>query len=104
MELGASFPGKEIGTDPDAIRDYAQAVEDLGFAHLLDYDHVMGADTTNRPDWDYAAFPYTINDQFHEPLTLFAFLAGCTRRLILEASVIVLPQRQTAMVAKQAAE
>jgi len=104
MELGASFPSREIGNDPGAIRAYAQGAEALGYSHIAIYDHVLGADTVTRPNWDHANFPYTIADAFHEPFTLFSFLAGCTARVILEAAVIVLPQRQTALVAKQAAE
>ncbi len=104
MELGASFPSREIGNDPAAIRDYAQGVEALGYSYITQIDHVIGADTSTRPDWDHATYPYTIKDAIHEPFTLFGFLAGCTTRVILAAGIIVLPQRQTVLVAKQAAE
>ena len=101
MEIGAVFPQTEIGNDPIAIRDYAQAVEALGYRHLLIYDHVLGASTANRPDWRGA---YTSEHAFHEPFVLFGYLAGLTRRIGLVTGVLVLPQRQTALVAKQAAE
>lgn len=94
------FPQTESGTNPVAIRDFAQAVEDLGFTHLLGYDHVIGANTASRPDWK---MPYTYQSVFHEPLILFAYLAGVTKRLGLSTGVIILPQRQTVLVAKQAA-
>jgi len=100
MQVGVTFPQSEIGADPIAIRDYAQAAEDLGYEHLLAYDHVLGADRTNREGWR----GYTHETMFHEPLTLFCYLAAITQRLELVTGVIVLPQRQTALVAKQAAE
>src|SRR5215207_6380042 len=100
MQVGVTFPQTEIGTDPIAIRDYAQAAEDLGYEHLLAYDHVLGADPTNREGWR----GYTYETMFHEPLTLFGYLAAVTQRLELVTGVLVLPQRQTALVAKQAAE
>lgn len=100
MQIGVVFPQTEIGSDPIAIRDYAQAAEDMGYRHILAYDHVLGADTTNRPDW---RGPYTSATPFHEPFVLFAYLAGLTRRLEFVTGVIILPQRQTALVAKQAA-
>jgi probable F420-dependent oxidoreductase len=100
MRLGVVFPQTEIGSDPAVIRDFAQAVEGLGFHHLLVYDHVLGADVTSRPGW----LAYTIEDAFHEPFVLFGFLAAVTTRLELTTGVIILPQRQTALVAKQAAE
>lgn len=101
MQYGAIFPQLEIGTDPIAIRDYAQAVEGLGYSHLLIYDHVLGAGRATRPDW---AGPYDEHSLFHEPLVLFGYLAGLTSRLGLVTGVIILPQRQTALLAKQAAE
>jgi probable F420-dependent oxidoreductase len=100
VQVGVTFPQSEIGTDPEVIRDYAQATEDLGYEHLLAYDHVLGADPSNREGWR----GYTHRTMFHEPLTLFSFLAAITQRLELVSGVIVLPQRQTALVAKQAAE
>jgi probable F420-dependent oxidoreductase len=101
MHIGAVFPQTEIGNDPGAIRDYAQAVEDLGYHHILIYDHVLGASTATRPGW---TGPYTSETPFHEPFVLFGYLAGLTRRVELVTGVIILPQRQTALVAKQAAE
>jgi probable F420-dependent oxidoreductase len=101
MKLGAVFPQLESGSDPIAIRDYAQAVEGMGFDHLLIYDHVLGASTTTRPDW---SGPYTSESLFHEPFVLYGYLAGVTKTIELVTAVIILPQRQTALVAKQAAE
>jgi probable F420-dependent oxidoreductase len=101
MRIGAVFPQTEIGNDPMVIRDYAQAVEGMGYTHLLAYDHVLGASTATRPDW---SGPYTSETPFHEPFVLFGYLAGLTRQLELVTGVIILPQRQTVLVAKQAAE
>ncbi len=99
MRVGVVFPQTESGTDIGAIRDYVQAVEQLGYRHLVAYDHVLGADTSTRPDWKG---PYNALSSFHEPFVFFGFLAAITR-LALAPAVIVLPQRQTALVAKQAA-
>src|SRR5215469_2599155 len=101
MRIGAIFPQTEIGDDPAVIREYAQAVEGLGYAHILAYDHVLGAGLASRPGW---RGPYNSETLFHEPLTLFAYLAAITQRVQLVSGVIILPQRQTALVAKQAAE
>ena len=101
MRIGVVFPQTEIGSDPVAIRDYAQAVEELGYRHILVYDHVLGANTASRPDWRGA---YTSETSFHEPFVLFGYLAALTRQVELVTGVIILPQRQTALVAKQAAE
>jgi probable F420-dependent oxidoreductase len=100
VQVGVTFPQSEIGADPEIIRDYVQAAEDLGYQHLLVYDHVLGADPSNREGWR----GYTHRTMFHEPLTLFSYLAAITQRLELVSGVIVLPQRQAALVAKQAAE
>lgn len=100
MRLGVVFPQLDIGADQGAIRAYAQGVSELGFAHVLAYDHVLGADPDTHPGWSGT---YNINDTFHEPFVLFGFLAAITD-LELAAGVIVLPQRQTALAAKQAAE
>lgn len=100
MRFGVVFPHTEIGTDPGAIRDFAQAVEEMGYDHLLAYDHVLGADVTDRPGW----LGYTSDDMFHEVFVLFGYLAAVTRRLELVTGILILPQRQTALVAKQAAE
>lgn len=101
METGVVLPQTEIGGDASAVRDYAQAVEDIGFTHVLAYDHVVGADPAVHPGWNG---PYDVDTKFHEPLVLFGFLAGCTKRLGLVSGILILPQRQTALVAKQAAE
>ncbi|MEQ8859524.1 MAG: LLM class F420-dependent oxidoreductase [Pseudomonadales bacterium] len=101
MEFGAVFPHNEIGTDPGAIRAYAQGVEALGATHLLIYDHVLGADPNRPGGWKG---PYDKDVAFHEPFTTFAYLAGVTERIEFVTTVLILPQRQTALVAKQAAE
>lgn len=101
MEFGAVFPHNEIGTDPGAIRAFAQGVEALGATHLLIYDHVLGADPNRPGGWRGA---YDKDVAFHEPLTTFAYLAAVTEKLELVTTVLILPQRQTALVAKQAAE
>ncbi len=101
MKLGAVFPQTESGTDPVAIRDYAQAVEGMGYHHILAYDHVLGASTASRPNWKG---PYTSETPFHEVFVLFGYLAGLTKTLELVTGVLILPQRQTALVAKQASE
>lgn len=99
MQFGVTFPQTEIGADPAAIRDYAQAIEGLGYSHVVAFDHVLGADVTHRPGWR----GYTTRDMFHEPFVLFGYLAALTH-LEMVPAVIILPQRQTALVAKQAAE
>jgi probable F420-dependent oxidoreductase len=101
MRIGAIFPQTEIGADPGVIRDYAQAVEGMSFSHILVYDHVLGANTETRPGW---RGPYTHETMFHEPFVLFGYLAALTTKVELVTGVIILPQRQTALVAKQAAE
>jgi probable F420-dependent oxidoreductase len=101
MQIGAVFPQTEIGPDPAGIRAYAQAVQGIGFKHLLPYDHVLGADPAGHPGF---SGPYTIHSQFHEPFVLFGYLAAVTPELELVTGVIILPQRQTVLLAKQAAE
>ncbi|GAC1322752.1 MAG: hypothetical protein NVSMB22_09800 [Chloroflexota bacterium] len=101
MRIGVTFPQKEITADPVAVRDYAQAAESLGYSHLLAYDHVIGADIANRPDW---RGPYTSDTLFHEVFVLFGYLAAVAPSLELVSNVIILPQRQTVLVAKQAVE
>jgi probable F420-dependent oxidoreductase len=101
MRIGVVFPQTEITADPVAVRDYAQAAEALGYTHLLTYDHVIGADTTQRPNW---SGPYTLHSLFHETLVLFGYLAALTQRIELVTGILILPQRQTVLVAKQAAE
>jgi probable F420-dependent oxidoreductase len=101
MRLGVVFPQTSIGADPGGVREFAQAVQELGFDHLLVYDHVLGADISDRPDW---SGPYTSEHEFHEILVLFGYLAAIVPGLELVCGVLVLPQRQTALAAKQAAE
>ena len=101
MRVGAVFPQLEIGTDPDVIARYARTVEELGYDHLVIFDHVLGADANRPGGWTGA---YDHRSMFHEPLVLFGYLAAITTRLGLATAVLVLPQRQTALVAKQAAE
>ena len=102
MRYGVVLPTQEVGTDPVAIRDFAQAVEGLGFDHLLAYDHVLGAVRDHREP--PLTGPYSERDPFHEPLVLFGYLAALTTRLEFATAVLILPQRQTALVGKQAAE
>ena len=100
MKLGVIFPQTEIGTDPAAIRDYAQAAEGLGYDHMLAFEHVLGANPASRPGW---GGPFSSADDFHEPFVLFSHLAAVTERIEFATAVLILPQRQTALVAKQAA-
>jgi probable F420-dependent oxidoreductase len=100
MRVGVVFPQTEIGADTEVIRDFAQTAESLEFQHILAYDHVVGANPASRPGWRP---PYTHLDGFHEPFVLFGFLAGLTQRIEFTTGVIILPQRQTVLVAKQAA-
>jgi probable F420-dependent oxidoreductase len=101
MQLGVVFPQLEIGSDPALVRDYAQAADELGYAHLIAYDHVVGANP-ERPGGFQG--PYTHESQFHEPFVLFGYLAAVTQRIELWTGIVILPQRQTVLVAKQAAE
>jgi probable F420-dependent oxidoreductase len=101
MKIGVTFPQYEIGNDPGLIREFAQTAEGLGYSHLVAYDHVLGAGIANRPDW---RGPYTHEHTFHEIFVLFGYLAALTSRIELMTGVVILPQRQTILVAKQAAE
>jgi probable F420-dependent oxidoreductase len=100
MRIGVVFPQTELGGDPAVVRAYAQGVEGLGFTHILAYDHVVGADPEVHQGWQG---PYNIDSTFHEPFVMFGYLAAITS-LELVTGVIILPQRQTVLVAKQAAE
>lgn len=102
MKLGVVFPKTEIDPDPIVIRDYAQTIEGLGFDYLLTYDHVLGANPNRPGGWD--GRPYSHHDAFHEPFVLFGYLAGLTKKLEFATGIIILPQRQTVLVAKQAAQ
>ena len=101
MHYGVVFPQIEIGVDPVGCRDFAQAAEGLGFDGLMTYDHVLGADTSVRLGWSGW---YQLEDMFHEPFVLFGHLAAVTERIRFVTGILILPQRQTALVAKQAAE
>jgi len=100
MQIGVVFPQTEIGADPAVIRAFAAGAEELGYAHLIAYDHVLGADPEGHPGW---SGPYDVDTTFHEPFVLMGYLAAVTS-LELVTSILILPQRQTALVAKQAAE
>ncbi len=100
MNIGLVFPQTELGGDRGAVRAYAQRADELGFAHLLAYDHVLGADPKVHAGWNG---PYDVSTTFHEPFVMFGYLAAVTS-MELVTGIIILPQRQTALVAKQAAE
>lgn len=101
MEFGVTFPQNEIGDDPETIARYARRAEALGYGHVLAYDHVLGADADRDGGW---GGPYDHTDQFHELLSLFSYLAGRTDSIEFVTGILVLPQRQTALVAKQTAQ
>ena len=127
MKIGLVFPQTEISDDADVIREFVQAVEAEGFDYLLAYDHVLGVDPEKRPEWDPLKVvqglaadathgrgpvdpeqiinraPYDYQSRFQEPLVLHAFLSGVTSKIELATGIVILPQRQTALVAKQAA-
>jgi probable F420-dependent oxidoreductase len=100
MRIGVVFPQTEIGADRGGVRSYAEAVAGLGFTHILSYDHVLGADRSVHEGF---SGPYDLQTTFHEPFVLYGYLAAITS-LELVCGIIILPQRQTALVAKQAAE
>lgn len=100
MRIGAIFPQTEFGNDPIAIRDYAQTAEGLGFSHILAYEHVLGVNPDRPGGW---AGPYTYEHPFLEPFVLFSYMAAVTHKIQFTTGILVLPQRQTALVAKQAA-
>ena len=100
MRIGLVYPQIEFGSDPVAIRDYAQTAESLGYTHILAYDHVLGANPDRPGGW---RGPYTHRSLFMEPFVLFSYMLGFTRKIEFGTNIIILPQRQTALVAKQAA-
>jgi probable F420-dependent oxidoreductase len=101
MKIGAVYPQTELKGDPQAVHDIGIAVEKMGYSHLLAFDHVVGASHDREPElWG----PYTENDPFHDPFVMFAYLAGITRKIELVTGVLILPQRQTVLVAQQAAD
>ncbi len=100
MHIGLVYPQTEYPTDPAAVRDYAQTAEGLGYSHVLAYDHVLGANPDRPGGW---SGPYTYRDPFMEPFLLFTYMAAVTTRLGFIPGILILPQRETALVAKQAA-
>lgn len=100
MKIGLVFPQTEFGNDSTALRDYAQTAESLGFSHVLAYDHVLGANPDRTGGWQG---PYTHKNPFHEPFVLFSYMAALTEKLAFISGILILPQRETAVVAKQAA-
>jgi probable F420-dependent oxidoreductase len=100
MQLGISLPLIDVGGDPATVRDFAQAAEGLGYDHLGAPDHVLGVNVASRPDWGQRN---TSKDFFHDPFVMFGFLSAATQRIGFSTQVMILPQRQTALVAKQAA-
>ena len=102
MQIGVVSPQTELRGDPAAVAQIGRVVEELGFDHLLAYDHVLGAVHADRPR--QLTGPYTEHDPFHDPFVMFAYLAGITDRIRFATGVLVLPQRQTALVARQAAD
>jgi probable F420-dependent oxidoreductase len=102
MQIGVVYPQIELGGDPAAVRRIGRAVEELGFDYLLAYDHVLGAVHANRAR--ELTGPYTEHDPFHDPFVMFAYLAGITDRIGLATGILILPQRQTVLVARQAAD
>ena len=100
MKIGVVFPQTEIGSDPAVIRDYAQTAEGLDFTHVIAYDHVLGANP-NRPGGFSGG--YTYQTPFHEVFVLFGYLTAVAPKLELTPGILILPQRQTALAAKQAA-
>jgi probable F420-dependent oxidoreductase len=101
VKLGAVFPQTEIGADSGAVRAYAEAVEEIGFDHLHAYDHVLGAERSRH---QHLTGPYRAEHMFHEILVFFGYVAAVTSRIELVTGVVIAPQRQTALLAKQAAE
>lgn len=100
MRIGVVFPQTEFGNDPGAIRDYAQTAESLGFTHILAYDHVIGANPERPGGW---RGPYTYHSAFHEPFVLYSYMAALTQKIEFVTGILILPQRETVLVAKQAA-
>ncbi|MCB9420257.1 MAG: LLM class F420-dependent oxidoreductase [Ardenticatenaceae bacterium] len=100
MKIGIVFPQIEFGHDPAAVVDYAQTIEALGFTHILAYDHVLGANPDRPGGWQG---PYTYKNPFLDPFVLFSFMAAVTQTIEFVTGILILPQRETAVVAKQAA-
>ncbi len=105
MKIGVVYPQTELNGDPVALDQFARATEKLGYQHLLLYDHVVGAVHQNRdPQRWWKHGPYNDTHPFHDPLVAFGYLAGITEKIELLTGILILPQRQTVLVAKQAAE
>lgn len=102
MKIGVVYPQIELKGDPEAVRRFGLAAEDLGYDHINAYDHVLGAEHAGRTP--ALTGPYTENDPFHDPLVMFAYLAGITQSIEFASSVLVLPQRQIVLAARQAAD
>ncbi|HUR78588.1 MAG TPA: LLM class F420-dependent oxidoreductase [Acidimicrobiales bacterium] len=102
MDIGVVYPQIELGGSPDALKRFALAAEELGYDHLVAYDHVLGAVHEGRQP--PLVGPYTQSDPFHDPLMMFSYLSGITTRLAFFSGIIILPQRQTALVARQVAD
>jgi probable F420-dependent oxidoreductase len=102
MQIGAVYPQNELRGDPAAVGRIGRAVEDLGFDHLLAYDHVLGVEHADRSP--ALAGGYTERDPFHDPFVMFAYLAAITERIRFATGILVLPQRETALVARQATD
>jgi probable F420-dependent oxidoreductase len=102
MRIGAVYPQIELGGDPEAVRRIAVGVEELGYDHLMVFDHVAGADHGGRDPKLWG--PYTDRDPFHDPFVMFGHVAALTARIELVTGVLILPQRQTVLVARQAAD
>lgn len=100
MKLGVVLPQTEIGADPSVLREYIEVAEGLGYDYVLCYDHVLGANP-DRPNW---RGPYTHQSMFHEPFVTYGWMAALTQRIEFVTGILILPQRQTALVAKQAAQ
>jgi probable F420-dependent oxidoreductase len=100
MQIGVIFPQTEYGIDPEAIRDYSQTAESLGYTHILAYEHVLGANPERPGGW---MGPYTYQHAFLEPFLLFSYMAAHTKNIGFTTGVIIMPQRETALVAKQTA-
>jgi probable F420-dependent oxidoreductase len=101
VKIGVVFPQTEIGNDPLLLKEYVQSAEHLGYTHILAYEHVLGANPERPGGW---TGPYTYKHPFHEPFVLFGWMAAFTSKIEFVTGILVLPQRQTAVVAKQATE
>src|SRR5271154_115936 len=104
MKIGAVYPQIELNGDPEAVDRIGRAVEALGYDHLVLYDHVVGAVHENRDPPLWEGGPYTDKDPFHDPFVVFGYLAGITKRIEFVTGILILPQRQTVLVAKQCAD